>query len=245
MNTSEIKRRLAELLGKSRQSFASYKTTEGVEMKTDGDMFEIGQPVYIITPQGELPAEDGMYEMETGMKVKVKEGMIDEITDMVEEVEEPEMETEVEVEMVEATLVDGTKVMTEEGDFEPGKKLYVITEAGEKVLAPEGEHSTESGITLVVDAEGTITGVKKPEAEGEGSLATTEEVMDEFTKLVEGLMNEIKTLKNTQDELTEKFNKFAAEPAAERHFDRKSYFEEKQKTQFNKLQQLAKLKSNK
>lgn len=77
---------------------------------------------------------------------------------------------------VEATLVDGTKVTNMvEADFEVGQVLHVITEEGEHVLAPSGEHSTESGIVLTVDGEGIITGVKHPDAEGEGSLEAAAE----------------------------------------------------------------------
>ena len=77
---------------------------------------------------------------------------------------------------VEATLVDGTKVTNMvDADFEVGQVLHVITEEGEHVLAPSGEHQTESGITLTVDGEGILTGVKHPDAEGEGSLEAAEE----------------------------------------------------------------------
>lgn len=77
---------------------------------------------------------------------------------------------------VEATLVDGAKVTNMlDVDFEVGQVLHVITEEGEHVLAPSGEHQTESGITLTVDGEGILTGVKHPDAEGDGSLEAAEE----------------------------------------------------------------------
>lgn len=75
----------------------------------------------------------------------------------------------------EATLEDGTKVMTDqEGDFAVGQALFVVDAEGNKVAAPEGEHVTESGIQLIVDAEGILTGVKYPDAEGEGSADLAE-----------------------------------------------------------------------
>ena len=73
-----------------------------------------------------------------------------------------------------ATLADGT-VIESDGDFAPGVELYVITEEGDRVPAPEGEHTTESGMTITVDAEGKITGVKRPDEEGEGSLEASED----------------------------------------------------------------------
>ena len=80
----------------------------------------------------------------------------------------------------EATLEDGTKVTNDvDGDFAVGQKLFVIDGAGEKVAAPEGEHVTKSGIQLIVDAEGVLTGVKYPDAGGEGSADLAEEIVEE------------------------------------------------------------------
>ena len=67
-----------------------------------------------------------------------------------------------EVKMAEAMLEDGvTKVEAEA--FEPGKKIFVVSDSGEKGPAPEGIHTTEDGTKVTVDAEGTITAVEKPE----------------------------------------------------------------------------------
>ena len=77
-----------------------------------------------------------------------------------------------------ATLVDGTKITNKkDSSFAVGYELYVETEAGEEVLAPSGEHTTESGITVTVDGEGKITGIARPEGGDEGSLAEHEEEM--------------------------------------------------------------------
>ena len=77
----------------------------------------------------------------------------------------------------EAKLADGTVITNMvDADFEPGQVLHVITAEGEHVLAPSGEHTTESGIVITVDEEGVITGVHHPDQEGEGSLEASEEV---------------------------------------------------------------------
>jgi hypothetical protein len=74
-----------------------------------------------------------------------------------------------------ATLVDGTKITNKESDdFAVGQILYVITEAGEEVTAPSGEHTTDSGIVIVVDGEGKITGYHRPGETGQGSLSEQE-----------------------------------------------------------------------
>ena len=68
------------------------------------------------------------------------------------------------VKMVDAILKDGvTKVSAE--TLEPGAKIYVVSESGEKAPAPEGIHELEDGTEVYVDAEGTITKVEAPEVE--------------------------------------------------------------------------------
>lgn len=80
-----------------------------------------------------------------------------------------------EVKLQSAKLVDGTPITNDKDtDFEVGDEVYVTTEAGEKVLAPSGEHALDDGIVLVVDGEGKITGLHKPGETGQGSLAEEE-----------------------------------------------------------------------
>lgn len=216
MTTNEIKLKIAQLIGKSFHNFGAYKTVDGTELKVEEKM-EVGTPIYVITPEGELPAQDGEFELENGMKVKVLEGLIDAIEDKAEEggVAIDETAVQEEVEMDEATLADGTVVGTD-GPFEIGKKLYVKDEAGEWVQAPEGSHSTESGIELVVDAEGVITGLKRPDEGGEGSL---EEMMSIFTDALTTLTREINNIREENKTLKENFAKIAGSPAGEKLFN--------------------------
>ena len=82
-----------------------------------------------------------------------------------------------------AKLVDGTPISNKsEDEFEVGQEVYVTTEAGEEVLAPSGEHALDNGDVLVVDGEGKITGLHKPDETGQGSLSkedTAEETLAE------------------------------------------------------------------
>jgi hypothetical protein len=240
MNKTEIKQRLASLLG-LKYYFGSYKTKEGVELKTEKEMMEVESPIYVITPEGELPAPEGEYELENGMVIKVKDGMIKEL--MTEKLEEV-IEEVVEEKMVEATLVDGTKITNSlDSDFEVGQMLYVITEAGEKVSAPEGEHTTDSGIVVVVDGEGKITGISKPDGEKEGSL-DMEQMFEMLSSMVSGLEKlnaSFESLKSKQDTLEGKFAKFSAEPAGTKVYTNKG-IEAKEKNISDKLEMFAKLK---
>ena len=69
-------------------------------------------------------------------------------------------------------LIDGTKVNNgSDKELEVGDSLFVETEAGETVDAPSGEHEMKDGTVVVVDGEGKITGLRKPDETGQGSLA--------------------------------------------------------------------------
>lgn len=79
-----------------------------------------------------------------------------------------------------AKLVDGTPISNKsEDEFEVGQEVYVTTEAGEEVIAPSGEHALDNGDVLVVDGEGKITGLHKPDESGQGSLSKEEEAAEE------------------------------------------------------------------
>lgn len=120
----------------------------------------------------------------------------------------------------EATLVDGTKVSNKmEGDFEVGQELYVHTEEGEEVSAPEGEHTTESGIVVTVDQAGIITGIHHPDQGGEGSLEEMakedmeEEIVDAVASedliqaISELVMPEIEAMKSEMSSCMERLAK--------------------------------------
>jgi len=110
-----------------------------------------------------------------------------------------------------ATLEDGTKVTNDiAGEFAVGQALKVITEEGEKVSAPEGDHVTKSGIVLTVDAEGIITGVKRPDEEGEGSADLAEEV-----ETIETEMAEEKVEETVEEEMSAEDTEEATEESTE------------------------------
>jgi hypothetical protein len=146
-----------------------------------------------------------------------------------------------EVRMAEAMLEDGvTKVEAE--SFEAGKKIFVVSETGEKGPAPEGIHTTEDGVKVTVDAQGTITAVEKPEpkveveveAAAEGDMIpptgdavnepvkTEGDIMKEdMTKMimqcmeaVEEIAKEVATVKEEMASYREKMEKMSATPAA-------------------------------
>ena len=93
------------------------------------------------------------------------------------------------VKMAEAVLEDGVTRVEAEA-FEPGMKIYVVSETGEKAPAPEGTHTTEDGTKVTVDAEGTITAVEKPESEVEIEIEAAEEEKPKPAEDVAALIEE-------------------------------------------------------
>lgn len=234
MKNTKLKK-LQVLLGLVPQTF-SFMTTDGVEIEIEDDTMEMGQRVYVITPEGQLPIPDGEYEMEMGAKIKTMGGVIEKMETIAPEQEIVDIPADdsniamvpADEEMTEATLVDGTKITNKlDTDFEVGQKLFVITEAGEEVPAPMGEHTTDSGIVVVVDAEGTITGLSKPEMAPEGSLEASEISMDDvvetFTTALENLNKKVDEMNNRYAELEGRFNKFSSLPAADKIYDKKGF----------------------
>ena len=256
MNRQEIINKVREIFGMSQASFSIVKTEEGVELRVDE--LAVEKEIYIITPEGELPAPDGEVVLEDGTKVKIGEGMIKELVIAEEKVEDETMEEDEVVEeeiedeemgydkkkMAEATLVDGTIVETD-GDLVVGAELYVKTEEGRQP-APTGEHETEDGMVVVVE-DGKIVEIKEKEVEEVKEEVEVEvemeEVLDTFASALETLSNEIAALRKENEELNKKFSAFKAEPAGTKIYDRKgAYVEQVMSAQVDKLERLAALR---
>ena len=68
-------------------------------------------------------------------------------------------------ESFEAVLLEDGVTRIEAESFEVGKTVYVVSEAGDKAIAPEGSHTLEDGTKVTLDAAGVITAIEKPEPE--------------------------------------------------------------------------------
>ena len=221
MNATEAINRIKDLLGYSfkAEKFFTTKLVDGVTEVTNNkekDSLEIGDELFVIKDSVLIPAPAGTHETRDGVVVEVAEdGTVTKIESKVQEAETA-IENEKTDMMSSSILADGTKIETdEEGDFKPGQKLYVITEEGERVSAPEGEHTTQSGITIVVDGSGVITGVKYPDDKGEGSL---KEEMEDMKKMKEamsemvGLLTELNKFKSDFESIKADFEEFKKQP---------------------------------
>lgn len=72
------------------ERFAEVKTSDGIVLKIDGEV-AVGSNVIVVTEEGDIPAPDGVYELEDGTKIMVKDGMIEKVgeEDPAEPVVEP------------------------------------------------------------------------------------------------------------------------------------------------------------
>lgn len=94
-----------------------------------------------------------------------------------------------------AVTVDGIEISWE-GDLAEGIEAFITDEAGEQMLAPEGDHSWESedgSMTVItVDGNGIITAIQNVEAEAAAEEEqAADETADEEMKEVEEAMKKI------------------------------------------------------
>jgi hypothetical protein len=95
---AELKAKLAKAMLK--ESFAATKTDKAV-LVHETDELVVGTEVFVEDEEGNrTPAEDGVYTLEDGRRIKVTEGKVEEI---LEAEEETEAEAETEVEAAEET----------------------------------------------------------------------------------------------------------------------------------------------
>jgi preprotein translocase subunit YajC len=97
-----------------KQIFVDAKLVDGTQIKVEGDSLMEGAKVVVVTEEGELPAPDGVHELEDGTKVETKEGVIARIEEKVAEAEGPEVE--IELADVEVEGPKGSEVQVETPD---------------------------------------------------------------------------------------------------------------------------------
>ena len=76
-----------------KEIFVDAKLVDGTKIKVEGEGLAEGAKVVVVTEEGEVPAPDGVHELEDGTKVETKDGIIAKIEEVVSDVEE-EVESE-------------------------------------------------------------------------------------------------------------------------------------------------------
>jgi hypothetical protein len=222
MTANEAISKIADLLGMKFKSekFFQTKLVDGETVITNNQEgpFNVGEELMVVLEDGMMePAPAGTHETREGLVltvggdskiVKIEEIAEEEVVD--EAINDVMVDTEV---MSKATLTDGTPIMTDEDEsFAPGQYAYVITKEGEKVGAPEGEHTTESGIVLTIDAEHRITGVKYPDQSGEGSLEDMKKEMKKMKEAMSQMLSVVNSFNKEFSSYKKDYEEFRKQP---------------------------------
>ena len=225
MKYQDALRRINKLLGLNK--FNSYKIKEnGNEIITEGDL-AVGEPIYIINKDGQIPAPDGEFELDDTTKITIKDGLVQKIN--YENMEQKQN-------FVEAMLKDGTLVKSP--TFDVGEEVMVVSPDGKEQLAPDGTHElslkdSEGNEVLIkiITKDGKITerenvelASNMEEVEEEMGMTTPglsqgNDNMEGFKKELMAVLGEIKekidSIVADQEEMKKKVSKFAKEPAGE------------------------------
>lgn len=174
MTSKNAVERIKKLLGLIPETFFEAKTEQGMAMKMEGEL-EVGQPIYVSTEEGMIPAPAGVHKLEDGSEIEVdEEGKIAKIKmgDMEKEVDDVEIEddkeeetvadedmSEVELEFGDVKLVDGTIIRMEgEGEIY-GRRVKKVGYDGTLSAIADGEYETVGGDVLQIVG-GAIKGVQ-------------------------------------------------------------------------------------
>jgi hypothetical protein len=224
MTYQDAIRKINKLLGLHK--FNAYKLKDsGNELILDGEL-AIGEPIYIISQDGQIPASNGNYELEDTTKIKVEDGKVQEIKYDMEKKES----------FVEAMLKDGTVVKSP--TFDVGEDVKVVSPDGQEAPAPDGEHEValkdsegKEVIIKIITKDGKITereNVELPAAEEEKEaeemgmipeLSEGNDDTDEFKKQImakiDAIMGKMEDMVNNYEDMKAKVAKFSKEPAGQ------------------------------
>ena len=110
-----------------KEIFVDAKLVDGTAIKVSGEGLVEGAKVMVVTAEGEIPAPDGVHELEDGTKVETKEGIIAKIEEVVAEspaMDGPEVEIEVSKDGMSKEMVD----MLKEFIYKMGDKVKKMEE---------------------------------------------------------------------------------------------------------------------
>jgi hypothetical protein len=254
MNYQDAIRKINKLLGL--HNFNSYKIAEsGQELISEGSL-SVGEPVYIITDNGQLPAPNGEYELTDTTKIKIEDGKVQKI--------EYDMEEKSQT-FVEATLKDG--VVVKSPTFDVGEDIFVVNPDGSEVKAPDGEHELKlkdsEGVETpfkVIVKDGKIVerlNIEKETSDMEKDeinmgmtpdLTGGNDITEDFKKAVMGALGEIKDaikgVVKEQEEMKAKVANFSKQPAGEPVKQPKNIASEFNAAKNDYISQLVQIRAN-
>lgn len=243
MSKSNLISKIKELFAE--EKFAGdYTAVTGEIIRCLGTL-AVGQKVVQVLQGEEASLTDGEYVLDNGKSITVLGGEIKEINDttasqsMGNSEETKKEKTEDTGAIIEkmadyakeiaAKLIDGTEVkILSKGDaLSVGDEVLVKDAAGEFVKAPSGKHILEGGLTIYVDEKGFINELETEETEEEDEMKKQMAEMFEAVSTMKSMIDELKSslssMKEENKTLTEKVNKFSAEPSVESVTQKKAF----------------------
>lgn len=255
MNYQDAIRKINRLLGLYK--FNSYKIAEtGEEIISEGEL-AVGEPIYVITSNGQLPAPDGEYELEDTTKIKIEDGKVKEL--------KYDMENE-SLSFTEATMKDGTVLKSP--TFDLGEDVSVVGTDGKETPAPDGEHeialkdSEGNEVTIrIITKDGKITerenveesNPEMPENGEEmgmvpdlsiGNDETDESFKKTIMEKIDTMMAKMEEMASNYEDMKTKVAKFSKEPAGEPVRQAKNMINEFNAAKDDYISQLVKVRRN-
>jgi hypothetical protein len=111
-----------------KEIFIDAKLIDGTAIKVSEEGLVEGAKVVVVTEEGEIPAPDGVHELEDGTKVETKEGIIAKIEEKLEEPEMEKPEAEVEIEVSKDGMSKEMVDMLKEFIYKMGDKVKKMEE---------------------------------------------------------------------------------------------------------------------
>jgi major membrane immunogen (membrane-anchored lipoprotein) len=249
MTVQDAIKKINKLFGFQKFNSLKLKDTEQELILEKG--LTVGEPVYMILPNGQLPAKDGEYVLEDSTKIKIQDGKVHEIKYDMENKDQK---------FVEAKLKDGTVV--ESNTFDVGEEVSIVSPDGKKSPAPDGEHelslkdsSGNENVFRIITKDGKIVerlNVEEKSPEEMGMLPElsvgNDIIEDEFKKKMiekmEALFEKIEKMASDYEEMKNKVAKFSKEPAGEPVKQPKNIAGEFKASNNEKLNQLINIRAN-
>lgn len=206
-----------EVKDEMKEKFADVKLKDGMIMRVEGDEPTVGRLTKKVSEDGALlPFTDGTYETTDGKMISIVGGEIKGITEKGKDQAFTIAET-----------AQGAKV--ESKTFDVGEDVFVL-DGDSKTPAPDGEHEVvlkdESGKEnkiRFITKDGKITERENVEEED----MEAEKIAEMFSKALKNLESKIDILVSRQNQLENKVQKFAKEPAGDRVYTQKTIVESK------------------
>lgn len=163
-----------------KEIFVDAKLVDGTVIKVEGETLAEGAKVVVVTADAELPAPDGVHELEDGTKVETKDGVIVMVQEVAGDVEEGEVP---EAPSLEEPAIDAPMGMSHEM-LDMLKEF--VKKMGEKMSEMEQSYSSLQNEFNAFKKEPAATKVK------DGKTDFNKEVEDALSARI----NALKSLKN-------------------------------------------------